>query len=144
MIRKIVAVVLGVAVAFGLVALLEAIGHALYPLPEGLDFHNPEHLKIYAATVPLGALWCVLGAWLVATLAGGWLAAFIARERPLLFSAIVGAVVLVATIANLVMIPHPGWFSVTAIVTIPIAAVCASLIAGGGSSKLEIRNSKKV
>lgn len=129
MTRKMVAVVAGTVVAFGLVALLEAIGHALYPPPAGLDFHNPEHLKVYAATVPLGALWWVLGAWVIATSAGGWLAAFIAREKPMVFGAIVGTLVLAATTANLIMIPHPAWFSITAIVAIPIAAAAAGAVA---------------
>ncbi len=140
MIRKISAVVAGAVVAFGLVALLETISHALYPLPAGLDFRNPAHLKVYAATLPLGALWCVLGAWLVATFAGCWLAIVIARERPMFFAALVGSLVLVATIANLLMIPHPVWFSITATVTIPLAAFCASLFAPRG--KLEASNSK--
>ena len=125
MTRKIVAVVAGTVVAFGWVALLEAIGHAWYPPPAGLDFHNPEHLKVYAATVPLAALWWILGAWFVATFAGGWLAAFIARESPAHFASIVGALVLAVMIAKLVVIPHPVWFSITAIVAIPLAAAAA-------------------
>jgi hypothetical protein len=116
--RKIFAVVLGVVVAVVVIIAIEALGHAVYPVPEGLDITNTEAMQAYVAGLPIGALLFVMGAWLVATLAGGLLACFIARETPLVYSAIVGGLVLLGTIINLISIPHPSWFSITSLLAI--------------------------
>ncbi len=113
--RKILAVVFGIVVAVVLIIAIEALGHAVYPMPEGLDLTDPEALQAYVMDAPIAALLFVLGAWLVATLVGGLLACFIAKESPLVYSAIIGGLVLLGTIINLMSIPHPTWFSITAI-----------------------------
>jgi len=116
--RKISAVVLGVVVAVVLIIAIEALGHSAYPLPEGLDISNSEAMQAYVMGLPIGALLFVMGAWLVATLAGGLLACFIARETPLVYAAIVGGLVLLGTVINLISIPHPPWFSITSVLAI--------------------------
>ncbi len=113
--RKILAVVFGIVVAVVLIIAIEALGHAVYPVPDGLDLTDPEALQAYVMDAPIAALLFVLGAWLVATLVGGLLACFIAKESPLVYSAIIGGLVLLGTIINLMSIPHPTWFSITAI-----------------------------
>ncbi len=116
--RKISALVLGVVVAVVLIIAIEALGHSAYPVPEGLDISNSEAMQAYVMGLPIGALLFVMGAWLVATLAGGLLACFIARETPLVYAAIVGGLVLLGTVINLISIPHPPWFSITSVLAI--------------------------
>ncbi len=116
--RKISAVVLGVVVAVVLIIAIEALGHSAYPVPEGLEISNSEAMQAYVMGLPIGALLFVMGAWLVATLAGGLLACFIARETPLVYAAIVGGLVLLGTVINLMSIPHPPWFSITSVLAI--------------------------
>ena len=113
--RKILAVVFGIVVAVVLIIAIEALGHAVYPVPDGLDLTDPKALQAYVMDAPVAALLFVLGAWLVATLVGGLLACFIAKESPLVYSAIIGGLVLLGTIINLMSIPPPTWFSITAI-----------------------------
>ena len=113
--RKILAVVFGIVVAVVLIIAIETLGYAVYPVPDGLDLTDPETLQAYVMDAPIAALLFVLGAWLVATLVGGLLACFIAKEFPLVYSAIIGGLVLLGTIINLMSIPHPTWFSITAI-----------------------------
>jgi hypothetical protein len=118
MTRKILAVVFGVVVAVVLIVAIEALGHTVYPVPDSLDLTNPEVLKAYMIDAPIAALLLVLGAWLVAALVGGLLACFIAKESPLVYSAIIGGLVLMGTVINLISIPHPLWFSITSVVAI--------------------------
>ena len=118
MTRKILAVVFGTVVAVVLIIAIEALGHAAYPMPDGLDLTNPEVLKAYVMDAPIAALLLVLGAWLVAVLVGGLLACFIAKESPLVYSAIIGGLVLMGTVINLISIPHPLWFSTTSVLAI--------------------------
>ncbi len=118
MTRKILAVVFGVVVAVVLIISIEALGHTVYPVQDDFDLTNTEVLKAYMIDAPIAALLLVLGAWLVAALVGGLLACFIAKESPLIYSAIVGGLVLMGTVINLISIPHPLWFSITSVVAI--------------------------
>jgi hypothetical protein len=127
--RRIAAVVVGIVVAFSLVFCIELIGHRVYPAPADLDFHQPDVVAKYMQTLPVGAFLFVLGGFALATLGGGFVAARIAGDRPYLFAGIIGALMLAATIANLMMIPHPLWFSVSAIALIVGAMVLAGRLA---------------
>ncbi len=126
MLRRISAVLLGLITAFVTVWLFEWIGHQLYPLPPGLDFKDPEQVRQFASSLPVGALLFVLLGWLMGTLSGGLTANRVAREKPLVYASVVGAVMMAATITNLAMIPHPTWFSIAAVVVIGVGTLLAS------------------
>lgn len=126
--RFIVAGLIGVVVAFASVAGIEALGHAVYPPPADLDFSNANQVRAFMDALPLGALLLVLGSWISGTFLGGLVAALIARSRPYLFAGIVGAFVLAATIANLLLIPHPLWLTLLALAAIPLAAFLAGAL----------------
>lgn len=124
--RKIFAVVLGVTAAVVVIIAIDALGHSLYPLPEGLDITDTEAMKAYVITLPIAALLIVMAAWIVATMVGGLLACFIARETPLIYAAIIGGLVLLGTIINLMSLPHPLWFSI-----ISVPAIVATIFVTG-------------
>ncbi len=127
--RKIAAVLAGIVIAFSLVFAIEMVGRQVYPPPAGLDYSKPEVVASYMNTLPAGAFMFVLGGFAVATLAGGFVSARIARVRPLLFAGIIGALMLAATVANLLMIPHPLWFSISAITLIILSTILAGRLA---------------
>lgn len=129
MIKKIAAAVLGIVLAGGIVAAVEAVGHAVYPVPADVDINDAVQFGNYIEGLPFGAFLFVLAAWLLGTLGGGLLACFISRENPFIYAAIVGGFVLAATVANLIMIPHPLWFSMIAVISIPIMTYLTGSIA---------------
>ena len=129
MIRKIAAAVLGVIAAVAIVVLTEAIGHAIYPVPADLDVSDAAQFGNYLESLPFGAFLFVLAGWTLGTLGGGLLACFISRQRPFVYAAIIGGFMLAATAANLIMIPHPLWFSVSAVILIAIMAYLTGIIA---------------
>ena len=128
MIRQIVAVLVGVVTAFALVAVVESMGHAVYPIPDGVDLNDPSQLAQFVRNLPPGAFVFVLAGWGLGTLAGGLLACAIAKEKLLLFASIVGLAVLVAAIINLVTIPHPVWVTIAGVGVIALATVLAAAI----------------
>ncbi len=128
-VRFVRAAFLGVVIAFALAAGIEAIGHVLYPPPAGLDFSNREQVRNFVASRSANQLLFVLGGWAIATFTGGLVAAWFAREHPYRFAGLVGAAVLAASIANMVMIPHPLWVWAAALVAVPLAALLAGLAA---------------
>jgi hypothetical protein len=128
-IKKIAAAVIGIVVAGGIVFAVESLGHTVYPLPADLDMNDPVEFGNYVESLPIGAFIFVAGAWVLGTLGGGLLACFIAGDKPRVYSSIVGGFVLVATIANLIMIPHPLWFSISSLVAIAVTTYVTGNIA---------------
>jgi hypothetical protein len=125
--RRIGAVIVGMIVAFLLVAGAEGIAHKIYPPPPGTNMQDMAQVKAFVATLPLSVLLIVLTGWLIATFAATWLAARIAGTP--IPGYIVGALLLCAGIANAFIIPQPVWFSVASIV-IYVAATWVGARAG--------------
>lgn len=129
MIRKVTSIMFGLIIAVALVIVVQMIGHSIYPLPPGTDFNDPESIRammdsISPLSLVIGILSYVLG-----TFGGGLFASLIARETPSLYAAVIGTFVMLGAVLNLYSVPHPLWFSVSAIVSIVAAALITSRIA---------------
>lgn len=133
MVKKLIAVIIGLAVAMLLVSVIQKWGHSLYPLPTDMDLADQEFMSDYVANLPWGPLVFVLGSYFAGTLVGGWVAAFIARESPLVIAGFIGLAVLAGAIANMVIIPHPTWFATAAVIGIIVAVMIAAKLASGRS-----------
>jgi hypothetical protein len=120
--RLTLALIAGVLTAFISIALIETLGHTIYPTTPGLDYSDKEVMRLYVESLPLGAKLFVLGAWLSGTVDGVFVACLINRSRYSLCAAVIGGMVLAATVANLAFIPHPLWLAAAGIVGIPLAA----------------------
>ena len=135
--KNIAAGIAGVVIAFAIVWLIEAVGHSVYPPPPNLNFADADAMRAYTSTVPIGALLFVAGAWIVATLCGTFAACKIGHATPVIFAGVVGGLMLLATAANLILIPHPLWFSILGIVGIIVAAWLGMTLGAGSSSSSE-------
>ena len=131
MIRDAAAAIAGLMVTFGLISGIELLGHTLYPPPEGLDKKDLEVMQTYVASLPAAALLIPMFAYFIGTIAGTLVASLLGTARPVIYAFIVGLLVLAGTIANLIMIPHPLWFSVIAVLGIIGSAWLAMTIAAG-------------
>jgi len=129
MLRKILGVIAGALLAFLLVMLLEAvINYAM--APAAIDPSDTEGMKEMMANMPASAFLAVLLTYFLATLAGGFVAAKIARERWAAW--VVAGLILAATLANVAMLPHPLWFTLSAVVLIAAAGWLGGQLAFGG------------
>jgi len=131
MARNVAAALAGIVTAFVMIMLIEKLGHIIYPPPTDLDFSDPEVMRPYIATLPFLALLFPMIAWVVATFAGTVLACKIGTANPLAFAAVVGGLVLAGTIANLIMIKHPLWFSLVSLIAVAASAWIAARVSSG-------------
>ena len=138
MLRNAAAAVAGIVTAFLLIMLVEKVGLIIYPPPADLDFSDPEAVRPYIATLPFLALLVPMIAWVVGAFAGTVVACKIGTANPLLFAAIVGGLVLAGTITNLILIPHPVWFSVVSLIAIAAGAWIAVRVASGKNAELPV------
>lgn len=128
MYRSVVAVVVGLLVGMVTIYVVKAVGHAMYPLPADVDWSRREAVAAALRDAPPGALVMVLVAWSLGTAHGAGLASYLALTSRWLHGAIVAAVLLLAAIVQLVMIPHPGWFAVWTLIVFPASAVVGMLL----------------
>ena len=112
--RRIGAAILGLIVAVLIVQAAELIVHQLYPPPPGYNMRDMNDVKKFVATLPALAMVLVLAGWLVGTVAGTFLAARVGRSAVPAY--VVGGLLLIAGIANAIIIPQPVWFSAVSFV----------------------------
>jgi hypothetical protein len=129
--KNIAAGVAGVILAVALVWLVETVGHSVYPPPTDLNFADRDVMRTYLTTLPFAAFLFVGGAWFVGTLAGTFVACKIGNAKPITYAIVVGGLMLIATAANLIMIPHPLWFSILGVVGIIVAAWLGMTLGAG-------------
>ena len=114
MLRTILGIVAGVVVAFVVLMGLEMAGHAAMPPPAGLDPADPEDLKQMVASASTAAKAWVVFAWFAAAVAGGWVARRLSRAS--WAGWVIAGLIVVGGIANIMMIPHPLWLQIAAVV----------------------------
>ncbi len=138
MLRSIIAIVIGVLVGMLVIGMIKACGHVIYPQPEGfgkmiMDPDVTRQAKFEAIqALPIGALVAVLIAWMSGAFIGGGTAAAIASCCRGLHAGIIGALVLLASVMMMMMVPHPDWMILGGLATpLPL-----SLLAGMAASKL--------
>jgi hypothetical protein len=114
--------VAGVGSAFLVVAAIELVAHAIYAPSVMPDVSTPEAMAAYVDSMPLGAFLLVLAAYVAGAVVGGIVGIVIARRHAMLFAFLGGGVILLASILNFVMVPHPTWFVFATLVDIPLVA----------------------
>ena len=144
MVKKILAVVVGLAVGVAVIWLIESIGNALFPPPdEFMDLvrkrmlepdqfsdTDMEALQGFLNSLPLTAMGIVLLAHFIGTLVGSFTCATIVGRRWVPGAIIVGFLFLIAGLINLFMIPHPLWFGIVdVLIYVPAAFLGFSLAA---------------
>lgn len=119
MLRKILGVVLGLIAAMFVVIAVEAMGHQLFPPPPG-NYADPAVQRALIADAPIGSLLLVIFGYGLGVLVGGAVAAFVARHRGWPAWAVAG-INLALTLVNVSLLPHPIWFTATAVAVIVAA-----------------------
>lgn len=128
MLRKVLGVVAGLAIAFILVAISRWLVNYIAPPPPG-DYSDPAFMRQVIARAPAGWLaGGAIGCGIAAFIGAAWAAAT-ARDGPWpawTVAALLGA----ATLARVVILPHPLWFTLLALLLIGGAGWLAGLVFG--------------
>ena len=119
-IRSALVLFAGVVAAVLVVMLMDQVVGRVYPLPPDTDIRNPESLRQAIAGLPAGAFVLLCVGWALAAGVGAYVAARLATHARAIHGLIVALFVLVATLANLMRIPHPVWMWPAAIILIPL------------------------
>ncbi|MBL3549898.1 MULTISPECIES: hypothetical protein [Chryseobacterium] len=113
--RQILAVVVGLIVGSIGIAIVENIGHQLYPPPVGTDPNDMEALKEYVGEAPFMALFFIIMAYALAAFVSGFTATKISNNGKHTAAIICGIIFLLITIYMMTSLPTPIWFWVLGI-----------------------------
>lgn len=119
--KKILALLVGLMVSIGTIALLEQFSHWLYPPTSTPDWQDPSAVAAYMQSLPVVAYLLVLLAWFSGVICGILVATLLVKRVSRLFVVVITAMVWLATLANIYMIPHPTWIAATALLLLPVA-----------------------
>jgi hypothetical protein len=136
--RMAMAGVAGVGSAFLVIAAVELVAHAVYAPSVMPDTSTPEAMAAYIGSMPLGAFLLVLLAYVAGTVVGGFVGIAIARRHAMRFACLAGGLILLASIANLVAIPHPTWFVIATLVDVPLAAWLTGLVGRAWAPEMRV------
>ncbi len=119
--KKILALVIGLVICVATVALLEQLNHSLF-VPSSAstaDSHDPSVATAFMKNLPVAAYLMVLFAWLAGTAFGIAAASLLIKRVSRLFVPVITGVMLLSTTANFYLLPHPTWLMIAAVVLIP-------------------------
>lgn len=130
--RSILAVVVAFVAASVVMMAVEWVnGHYLNPelgkAAEGIT--DREALRALLAGAPAAALLVVVFGWALGSLAGGFVAAWIAGRTPAGHAMMLGGLLVLAGVANNLMIPPPLWFWIAGLVVLLPAAYAGAHLA---------------
>jgi hypothetical protein len=109
MLYLLLAMVVGSLVVYG----IESLSHYLYPPPADMDTSNNDSIKMYMKMAPAGSLAIVLLGHALGAMVSGWLIGrFTSGSAPWL-TVVAALIWTLLGLANLVMIPHPLWFTIS-------------------------------
>lgn len=118
--RKVLGVIVGVAVAMATITIVEMIGHLIFPPPPGTDMRDPAQVARIVSLIPLPAkIWVTL-AWFLGSLTGALAGITVARWTAAAW--IVAAVVIAGAVWSYTMIPHPLWMQAAGVLFPLLAA----------------------
>jgi hypothetical protein len=135
MLRIVGGVIAGIVACFVTISLVEYIGHQVYPLP-AIDVRDREGLSAIIAALPFGALLFVAAAWFLGALVGGAVAARISGKRWTAW--LIAVLVAIASIANVMMFPHPLWMQLAAVAGPLLGGWLAGHAARGGDAAEDV------
>jgi len=120
MLKLVLSIVMGAVIAIAITVATDALFHAMSATPVPADVADPAAMGAYLAALPATALIAIVFGWTLSAFAGSAFAArFGGRGRwP---GWVVAGLFLLATAANFLMLPHPVWMVVLAVVAIVAA-----------------------
>jgi hypothetical protein len=125
--RRVAGVAFGLVVAMAGIALMEVVGHRLFPPPAGTDMRDAAQVAAIVDRLPVAAKSWVVLAWTLGTFAGACAGVAVSRWRAAAW--LVAAGVIAGAILNMLAIPHPVWMQVSGVL-LPILAAWGAGRAG--------------
>ncbi len=114
--NRILSVIVGVLVGWLIVGLGDLINASVFPVPADLDYKAKDELKMFIDSLPILALLSMLIVFAVSAFVGGLVSGVITKTNWQRVALTTGTILMLANIANMLIIPHPLWFNLVSII----------------------------
>lgn len=126
--RSVLSVIAGLITAVITFVIVEKVNDLLHPFPANFDFKNSEAVADYFGSQPLLYWMMVLLGYILGSLLCGFFIKYIKKEDKKKLPIIAGSILTLSAVSNFMLIPHPTWFIVLAlIIFIPVTLLGHSL-----------------
>lgn len=126
---SVLATAVSLAAAFAFVVAIEVGSAAVHPLPPGLDLHDKESCTAFFANYPQWLLGVGAVGWGLTAFTSTWLATRLGAYRHFGHGLAIGALLFLAAIANLLMLPYPLWLELAILVILPLGIFLGTWLA---------------
>jgi len=116
MIRKILSVVIGLAIAIVTFLIAETVNTSLHPIPTDLDYNDSTSVKAFYDNQAISFWLLVLVGWIVGSMLCGFLIKMISKVENKTLPIIAGLILTLSAVANFFAFPHPTWFVIIGLV----------------------------
>lgn len=122
--RGVLAIVVGLVVGGLVTGVIAVVGGQLFPAPAGMRITNAQQVIDAFAGLPAGAKWAVILSWFGGALAGSLAAKWVARRGWAAWT--IAGLFAVYVLANVLVLPMPGWMQALAVALPLIAGLAAN------------------
>ena len=129
MLYRIGAAIAGLLAGGCVVALVEGISGRMHPMPDGLQIEDVEGMKAWVSGLPTSAFLMLLVAWGLGCCTGTFVARRLAPDRSAWPATVVCGLLILATVSNLILLPHPWWLWPTGIAACVIGGLVGMVLA---------------
>ncbi len=112
MIRNILSVIAGLAIAVITFVIVEKTNSSMHPIPADLDFTDSAAVKTFYGNQAISFWLLVLAGWMVGSFLCGLLIKAISKIENKTLPIIAGVLLTLSAVANFFALPHPTWFIV--------------------------------
>jgi hypothetical protein len=125
LLRRVFSVIVALAVAWGIIAIVDVFAAQIHPLPAGVDPTDLQSLKgaLEAGSIPMAALILIASGWLLAAYVGGRISIGMARDDGAVW--VFAVIFTIGVYSNLAALPHPEWMWITGLAGCPLFALAA-------------------
>jgi len=113
--RKVLSYIAGLGTAFLIVLALEAVLHLVLTMPSGTNLNDAADVDRTMRAMPVWAFVAMLLIYVIASFAGGLVAALVSDGSSTRPSITTGIALTIAGAANAFSMYHPTWFRVTSL-----------------------------
>lgn len=117
MIRKILSLIAGLAMAIITFLITEKTNGSIHPTPSGLDFTDYASVKEFYNNQPISFWLLVLLGWGLGSFLCGYLIKVISKDENKILPIIAGILLTLSAVANFFALPHPTWCIVFGLIT---------------------------
>lgn len=119
--RSIGAIIAGLVTALALIVITEVVTGYFHPFPVGVDTTDQAVVAAHVANFPHWVLAIGAIVWFVAAFLSTWVATRLGTARHPAHGILIGALLLLAAVLNMFLLPYPVWFVVVNVLGIPLA-----------------------